>query len=814
MRELLIFVCLISCIVAPSAQSMGADNLQNTQWKPLSGIQIDNTNETGLYRVRGRESGSWTYARLLLQDFVAKKGERYRLEALIKVNNVSSKAMPPFLKIATSKNNRFIKNYNSPKYNLLAKGQWQKLWREFEVEDNDSTYHLAIEKGTTKAVDIDMEIKDIKFSKIPSFTKSSSDHIYGLRKSAVISQPVSCQHPCLHLNDAKLVALKQQIKQQNYAKYWRDVERRANEFSLQQPPSSIYTHSEAGIRSIGDRLPFLALAFRITGDQRYLEANRRWLKAILSYDNWASNKDLGAAHLLYGLAITYDWLYYELNEAEKKAITRKVERQANILARSLTSGNIGWARNYLNSHNYVNAMALGVTGKAFQEAIPAAKTWAQAVDKNFTQVLDALSPDGASHEGVGYWSYGLDALLKYYDAVATEQMRKKFRDSTHLQNASTYRLYMSLPGYTQNVDYADSPREDYFGPGYLLRQLSTMFNDGRARWLADAIELARPDKQFSWLDLLWYDTSVKQKDPSDLPRTHHFNNLGIVVSRSNWEANASWVFYKAGDPQGEHAKSLGLYEGGHIHPDAGNILWWANGNWVLQDDGYTAVKLTKNHNAMTFNGYGQLGEGSKWFDRGGFVDNSRTALISRANFSDEFNAVESYIGKIYPQSAGVRQWKRTLFWFNSYLIVHDNLELNSTIEVQKYFHLSDGKLLQSGLGRRFLSTENGKVCIYNSGSDRAQTSYSYEKEKGYSVPKTHKHRNSYRLVFTSSIRGKNISHTTVFDSAPNKTCGKLIDVDGGTIKISDKTKIVSCGVDSLECNLGNRPRATPSLQVE
>lgn len=51
---------------------------------------------------------------------------------------------------------------------------------------------------------------------------------------------------------------------------------------------------------------------------------------------------------------------------------------------------------------------------------------------------------------------------------------------------------------------------------------------------------------------MWYDPSVPRDSPTNLPTTKHFEDMGIVVARSDWSGNESMVVFKCGPPLGHY----------------------------------------------------------------------------------------------------------------------------------------------------------------------------------------------------------------------------------------------------------------------
>ncbi len=69
---------------------------------------------------------------------------------------------------------------------------------------------------------------------------------------------------------------------------------------------------------LGDKVPYMAIAYLITEDPKYITGAIKWMDAFTTYNVWgATNDDLGAAHTLYGMALGYDWLYSKLSPVDR-----------------------------------------------------------------------------------------------------------------------------------------------------------------------------------------------------------------------------------------------------------------------------------------------------------------------------------------------------------------------------------------------------------------------------------------------------------------------------------------------------------------
>lgn len=497
------------------------------------------------------------------------------------------------------------------------------------------------------------------------------------------------------MDAGRLAVLKGRLQTPPYDTFWAYTLGRAKNLLHETPPTGLESFDDNTLRPLGDKLPWLAMAYAFTGDEAFAEKALAWMDLFALAPKWGSDKDVGAAHVLFGMAVAYDWLHGAIAAEKRLRFRKAMARRAETLDDLLKNKGAWWARDPLQNHNHACAMALVAAGAALEGEIPSAGRWLQDGFEDIELVLQVMPRDGASFAGVGYWSYSLDSLLKGIMAAAPQRGLSEAKNSPYLRNTAMFRLYASLPGYAQCVDYADSPRIDYKGPGHQLRALARIFKDSRAQWLADRIESARgSNAKFSWLDILWYDPSVRPKSPEDLPTYRWFPDLGLLLSRTSWTGEGRLAWFKAGPAQGRAALNRGLWTGAHIHPDAGSYGLYSRGDWVVQDDGYVERKLTSNHNTLIIGplrldtGMGQLGEGGKWLKAQALKQYGADAETLSVDLKDAGQIIRTELAGMYPPEAGLRSFERAFAVIDaSIVLVRDIVETRNAETVQDLVHL-------------------------------------------------------------------------------------------------------------------------------
>ena len=505
-------------------------------------------------------------------------------------------------------------------------------------------------------------------------------------------------HPRLFLTAQKRDALRLALKT-THTNLWALLRTQAEPLVRQGPPKYRTTDDGSGDeqlwqRKVGEAMPTLAMAWSVTGERRYLDAARAWALASCSYPTWGlgpkrDGLDLAAGHQLFGLALVYDWCHADLDAETLGTIRATLEKRGAVLAKATPR-----RANYLQNHLWVDACGMATAALAIWDEVPATRGWIALTLDKWRRTHEALGDDGASHEGVPYWSYGVEYLLKFM-SLAREQLGVNFYDHDWWRKTADYRLYLGLPRHAwtpQNtvVDIADAPRADFsYGPDYLLRALAHEYRNGHAQWLAAELDAAgiRPSAA-PWLNLLWFDPAVAQRQPNDLPTLRHFPDMDIVSARTGWSGAESLVVFKCGPFIGH--KAVQLFDrdpgGGHVHPDANHFVLFGHGDWLIRDDGYR-TKATSQHNTLLIDGHGQLGEGAMWFQGAQALAVKARPRILRADSTPAFDHLVGDATEAYARTNGLTRFVRHLLFLKpDVLIVADDIALDAARPLELRFH--------------------------------------------------------------------------------------------------------------------------------
>jgi hypothetical protein len=649
-------------------------------------------------RVKGPIREGWNYAGSDRSPI--RPGQLYRLTAWLKVDKLGPGSPPPYLKaeIVRSDTKAAGEQFHTDHYDVARLGQWQELQVEFRADESSQAIWFALEKGTSGAAEIDALLDEIRLEPIDRLSVLEQ---YRLSPFPADLEKVRGVHPRLYLDAARALDLKAAIRT-THAPLWQEVRNLADNAVRRGPPAYREKDSYSGDeqlwqREVGNVMPTIAMAWLVTGERQYLESAQAWALASCGYKTWGLGRidgmDLAAGHQLFGLGIVYDWCHDGLDESARRTIRETITRRGTAMFEAAATGKAWWGRSYMQNHLWVDACGLSIAGLAVFDEVEDAELWIGLGLDKFRRSTGALGTDGASHEGVGYWEYGVEYLLKFMDP-ARQYLGADLYDHPWWHKTARYPLYLALPrdAWTRGnsiVDVADCPRGHWYGPDYLLRGLARQYHDPQAQWLAQEVDRAEVTSPGApWLNLTWFDPSVPATPPVALPTLHHFDDMGIVSARSDWSGRESLVVLKCGPFLGHKAVEEFSYDpgGGHVHPDANHFVLFGAGQWLVRDDGYRA-KWTGQHNTLLVDGRGQLGEGREWFQ------GSRPPAVKarpRILLAESSPTVDHVLGdatEAYPAELGLRRFQRHLIFLKpNVLIVADEIATDGPRKLELRFH--------------------------------------------------------------------------------------------------------------------------------
>ncbi len=427
-------------------------------------------------------------------------------------------------------------------------------------------------------------------------------------------------------------------------------------------------------RQFGYTLPAMALVALLEEDPRYFELVRKWALKPEEYPLWGAGvfegSDLAADHLLFGIAAAYDWLYDRWSEQERARLRGMLRARGRVLYEAAEGINDRgwWKHEWRQNHSWCAYQAIAVTGIALAGEEPEAGRWIAKAIWGAQHIVAELPEEGAYEEGIPYWGYGMESILRLMEAVRP-YCDEDFYSAEYFRNTPLFRLYLAGPSIPTVANFGDGPPRDWHAIRPLMYRLAAEYRDGLTQWLAEALP-DRRDMDAGMYELLWWDPSVEPKRPEGRPLWHAFRQTGFAGARTGW---------------GEEAMTLHLRSGkaavSHSHLDVNTFLLNAAGEWLLKDYGYGEVgpgyfnrevpyfsNATAGHNCLVIDGRDQRKEQ----DSIGVITDAeeRDGIVwLRSDATPAYEGAESVVREL----ALARPSEKTGKW--GYVVVRDRAEM-------------------------------------------------------------------------------------------------------------------------------------------
>lgn len=534
-------------------------------------------------------------------------------------------------------------------------------------------------------------------------------------KNSSLKKELEGVHPRVFLTQAEIDALKDKTKSQK--ELWQNAISRVRAMTIEPTPAPA---QERRVQNpVGLGIPEAALAFKITGDKKYLEAAKKYMDAAVSYKVWGYeyNKpdvDLAAGHLLYGLGWGYDLLYHDLTLVEREKYKAKLVRQAKLLF-DFYQPKSGKTYAYSQNHTYIPMAGLAVAAYALAGETPDAKEWAALPRAIFEGVLGTYSEDGFYYEGIEYWIFSTPWLLHYMDAHSHATGENLYEKAPGMKLIYKYISHATLPGGEFHFDYGDTytggltrsrKSEDYdreringhFQSSYnVIYNLASQFQNGEAQGVADWLKAKGQVSAEEMWTFIWYNPSLKSVPIEEQETWHYFPDHDVVFWRSSWNDDATAFSFKCGPSEGHAAlqKQIKFPEwrlsSGHAHPDAGSFIIWAKGKYLTGDSGYEGLTMTQSHNTVVFDGKGQNNEGDGHDVFYGIpYERLNKIKIVKATLGAKQVSILADVTSAYEPEVGVKKFNRKFeFKVPGSFTVTDTIETNAPKIITSFLHVDN-----------------------------------------------------------------------------------------------------------------------------
>ncbi|MFW6153869.1 MAG: discoidin domain-containing protein [Planctomycetota bacterium] len=546
------------------------------------------------------------------------------------------------------------------------------------------------------------------------------------------------QHPRLLFGPEDVPALQAFAKTERGKQFWSQMEAYLPVSRRPEEPTFL-RNATHGQREGFWRLPTVALHYVMTGEQTSYDRSVEYMQLLLDLEHWEeggeTDSGMSAANIMIGAALAYDWLYHDLEPEFRNAFRNKLLLQARrMYAKGHLNEDNGpgyWQADPQNNHRWHRNAGLVLCLLA---AAGPDRTDDDELIRKVRRELDFvtrwLPEDGTSHESFSYTIFGMAHLTLALDAadrcLGTESLQIPF-----IKNLPRFMTQSLTPGRDHRFVFGDQGGN---GVGQLAYDVA-LFKAVGANGLRDHLAVlndildrngAAPTR--AWLGLLWYPRDLEPGHADAIPETALFADLGMLITRSGWDAGQAASMFKCG-PFGGYTLSAYRATTGrdyvnvaHDDPDANSFLLFNDGAFLTETDRYSKHKQSVNHNTILINGTGQTiaghGESGTWSQIGGDV--TETAVVTAFANNGNNVAIEGEASGFYPANPpdaeprpALERYRRSFFWIDGrYVLVLDDIRAPEPVEITWLMQGPQLAVSDAADGRYVLEAHNGARCPF------------------------------------------------------------------------------------------------------
>ena len=491
------------------------------------------------------------------------------------------------------------------------------------------------------------------------------------------------------------------------------------------------------------KLPMVALHYALTKDHASFEKSVAYLKWLAGTADWTRggepavedtpeayakvmeklmqfaprgerNSDTTASFTMVGAALTWDWLYNDLDPAFREEFRQVLWQHARAMYYGGHKfGNPGggyWRGVPAYNHRWFRDWGLTLAALGAAEGKPEEQWLLSEVEKEMRFMWDWLPSDGSQHEGPSYGSSAGGLGMAF--GISDDLTGTHYLESPFFRNVGIYTLETSASGMTETLRFADSAAGGkgcgcnpfFLKTAAMYKQADVM--DGLRRILQlDAGKWGTVDS--AWEPIIFDDPSIQGGHYSNLPTSVFLPDLGISITRDSWQEKAVTAMFKCGPMGGYKANSwrpthkdaqgkLPYLNVAHDHPDANSFIILGDGEYLAEPDGYCEEpgKLSSSVNTILINGLGQVAdgrpEGDGWQQPGDGDMTEQGKITACKDAGDvvvtEGEAAGSYIAyddaKTKRSRPALDRFRRTFIWVKGgYVLVFDDVRSPKPVEI-------------------------------------------------------------------------------------------------------------------------------------
>ncbi|MBE7049733.1 MAG: hypothetical protein E7394_03060 [Ruminococcaceae bacterium] len=471
-------------------------------------------------------------------------------------------------------------------------------------------------------------------------------------------------HPRLLFSQEKIDFIKGELSKENgdkvYKKIFENIITYADKFMTEN--SSGYEIRD-GIRLLyvcrenGERMILCALAYLLTGEEKY--AKRAYLEMYncACFINWNPYHFLDVGEMCASLGMCYDWLYNWMDENERLYIRRAIFQKGIMqiiddFDDKERKRSWNWrgdlADNWCLVISGVGLSAMSIFDELSEEERPYAERAMEQTLLDMRRALSLFAPYGGYEEGFNYWGYAMEYFTQTIESLKNAA-GSYFGYVDVVGMKLTNKFMMAVNGSVSVFSYHDCarPGSDYPPQMMFLAKYFNTLHEAKPR-IEMILNGGLPGEGHDvYSDLFWYDPKMLDAGNSSEVKDVFLPISEIATMRSGWTKDDMFVGFHCDNPLGDGK--------GHSHMDVGTFVMDAFGETFFIDlgadnynvsDYYNTYRVrAEGHNVLVFNAderHGQKKGGIGGIEKYEFGENESFAIGNLSDVYDDDIGIETY----------------------------------------------------------------------------------------------------------------------------------------------------------------------------
>ncbi len=302
-------------------------------------------------------------------------------------------------------------------------------------------------------------------------------------------------------------------------------------------------------RTTQGRIMDLLVAHHIDSNLAYRDRAIEELKNITHWTTWTdpSNQsldvDLATAEAALAAVVGLDWLWEDLQEADRQSIIDAIRLKA-IKPYLASVANKAWWYDCYHHWNAVINAGCGLAGLALDDEDQGAETFSLAC-KGLEHFFDVLGKEGGWDEGTGHWGYAMRYLLLLAEATHRAYDDEKFFTRRGMDHTGLFPIYFTPNGRPAGFGSSAVP---LYGTFYLLPKHHDL---PEVTWWLDTYCFHRDVTTSSFsaagLAMLFRPADAPLSQDVALEPVKVFSEIGWAAMADAWPRPKMYVAVKTGD---------------------------------------------------------------------------------------------------------------------------------------------------------------------------------------------------------------------------------------------------------------------------